>query len=171
MSNVFFESWESVLRVVITSVVSYTAMVFLLRVSGKRTLSKMNAFDLVVTVALGSLLATAILDKNVTLADGITGFAMIIVLQLVVTWISVRSKNFSKLIKAQPVLLYYDGQYYHSNMKKERVLKNEILSALRKQGIASLEDVKAVVLETDSSITVLKKDGKAPFTSLENMKR
>lgn len=156
MSKIFFESWDSILRTVIISVLAYAALVILLRISGKRTLSKMSAFDMVITVAMGSALATAILTKSVTLADGVTGFTMLIILQLAVTWLSVRAKWFSNMIKAKPVLLVYDGQYQESNMKKERVLKEEILAALRKEGIAALEDVKAVVIENDSSLTVIK---------------
>jgi len=73
-------------------VLAYVALVVFLRVSGKRTLSKMNAFDLVVTVALGSTLATVLLSKDVALAEGVLAFALLISLQFVVTWSSVRAR-------------------------------------------------------------------------------
>lgn len=66
-------------------VLAYVALVVLLRVSGKRTLSKMNAFDLVVTVALGSTLATVLMAKDVALAEGVFAFALLIGLQLFVS--------------------------------------------------------------------------------------
>ena len=65
-------------------------LLLLLRVSGKRTLTRMNAFDLVVTVALGSTLATVLLTKSVALADGLVAFAVLILLQYGLTWLSVR---------------------------------------------------------------------------------
>lgn len=169
MSKIFFDSWESIFRVVITSILAYASIVVLLRISGKRTLSKMNAFDLVVTVALGSLLATSILTKDVALIDGVIGFAMLIFLQLVVTWLSVRSKWFSRMIKAKPVLLVYNGNYHEKDMKRERVTKEEILAALRKEGVPSLEEVRAVVLETDSSLTVIKMEEGVTTTVLESV--
>ena len=84
-------------------------MVLLLRVSGKRTLTKMNAFDLVVTVALGSMLATVLLTKSVALAEGLTAFVLLIFLQFVLTWLSVRSRAVSRLVKSELTLLVYQG--------------------------------------------------------------
>ncbi len=65
----FFDTWTGLIRIVVVGVLAYAGLVFLLRVSGKRTLSKMNAFDLVITVALGSLLATVLLSQNVALVS------------------------------------------------------------------------------------------------------
>ena len=84
-------------------------LLLLLRVSGKRTLTKMNAFDLVVTVALGSTLATVLLTKSVALAEGLTAFVLLIFLQFVLTWLSVRSRAVSRLVKSEPTLLVYQG--------------------------------------------------------------
>ena len=80
----FFDSWAELGRVTVVSVCAYAALVLLLRVSGKRTLSKMNAFDLVVTVALGSTFATVLLSKDVALAEGVLAFALLISLQFAV---------------------------------------------------------------------------------------
>lgn len=74
----FFNDEFSLLRVVIVGTLAYLSLVLLLRVSGKRTLSKMNAFDLVVTVAIGSTLATVLLSKDVALADGVVAFTLLI---------------------------------------------------------------------------------------------
>jgi uncharacterized membrane protein YcaP (DUF421 family) len=78
MENIWFDSWESILRVICISPLAYFAMVLLLRISGKRTLSKMNAFDFVVTVALGSILATVALNQNISLANGVTAILLFI---------------------------------------------------------------------------------------------
>ena len=69
MEQIFFTSWTSIFRTLIIGVLAYVGLILMLRVSGKRTLSKMNAFDLIVTVALGSTLATVLLTKSVALAD------------------------------------------------------------------------------------------------------
>ena len=89
----------------VVGVLAYVALVFLLRISGKRTLSKMNAFDFVVTVALGSTLATILLSKDVPLAEGVLAFALLIALQYVIAWFSVRSRTVSRFVKAEPTLL------------------------------------------------------------------
>jgi uncharacterized membrane protein YcaP (DUF421 family) len=80
-------------------------LVLVLRVTGKRTLSKMNAFDLIVTVALGSALANTMLSKSTPLAEGLAGMTLLVLLQFAVTWASVRSEALQGLVKAQPAIL------------------------------------------------------------------
>ncbi len=152
----FFASGASLVRVLVVGVLSYAGLILLLRAAGKRTLSKMNAFDFIVTVALGSVLASTLMTKSVTLADGLLGFAVLISLQFVLTWLSVRSPFVSHLIKAEPALLFHQGDFLRAAMRRERVVEAEIRAAVRGQGIAALSEVEAVVLETDGSFTVLK---------------
>ena len=151
----FFDNWADLVRVVVIGVLAYGGLVVVLRVSGKRTLSKMNAFDLVVTVALGSTLATVLLSKSVALAEGLLAFAVLVTLQFVVTWSSARSSVVSRLVKNEPKLLFYEGRYLRDAMRAERLTEEEVEAAVRQQGIANLEKVGAAVLETDGSVTVV----------------
>lgn len=96
-----------ILHTLIVGVSSYIAVVALLRLFGKRTLSKWNAFDFVVTIALGSTLSTAMTSTDVSLAQSVTAFTLIVALQFIVTFISVRSKSVMNLVKSQPTLLFY----------------------------------------------------------------
>ncbi|SDC32666.1 DUF421 domain-containing protein [Belnapia rosea] len=153
----FFDNWMGLLRVVIIGTLAYTALVLLLRVTGKRTLSKMNAFDLVVTVALGSTLATVLLSKDVALAEGVVAFTLLVLLQYAITWLSVRSDRVRSLVKAEPCLLLRDGQFLREAMRRERVTEDEVQAAARAQGIASLDDAAAAVLETDGSLSVIRR--------------
>jgi uncharacterized membrane protein YcaP (DUF421 family) len=151
----WFDSWAELWRVVVVSVLIYTALVVLLRVSGKRTLSKMNAFDLVVTVALGSTLATIILSKDVALAEGVLAFGMLIGFQYAIAWLSVRSQTVRGLVKSEPTLLLYRGALLDAALRGQRVTPEEVRAAVRAEGIAALESVYAVVLETDGSFSVI----------------
>lgn len=74
----FFDNWLGLVRILVVGTLAYLALVMLLRVPGKRTLSKMNAFDFVVTVALGSTLATVLLSETVALVEGVTAFMLLI---------------------------------------------------------------------------------------------
>lgn len=154
-SKIFFAGWEGIARTALVGVLAYAVMVFALRVSGKRTLSKMNAFDLVVTVALGSVLSTILLSKDVALAEGGTAILVLIGLQWVVAWLSMRFKPVSRLVKSEPTLLLHRGEFLQAAMRHERVTENEVRAAVRSQGIATLEAVEAVVLETDGSFNVV----------------
>ena len=161
----FFNDWESLARLVIVAPFAYAGIVLLLRISGKRTLSKMNAFDLIVTVALGSMLATILLSKDVALAEGLTGFALLIGLQFAITWWSVRSRRVEDMVKAEPSLLFFEGRFLDEALRSQRITRTEILATIRSQGVARLQDVAAVVLETDGSMSVLRStDGKEAST-------
>jgi len=166
---VFFDGWSALGRTAIVGVLAYLALVLLLRVSGKRTLSKMNAFDLVVTVALGSTLATVLLSRSVSLARGVLAFAVLIFLQLAITWLSVRSGMVRRLVKSEPTLLFFRGEFLRGSMKQERVTEDEIRAALRAEGVAAVEDVEAVVLETESSFSVVKKPAGGPHSTLADI--
>jgi len=149
-----FDSWSSLLRVLVVGTLAYAGLVALLRVSGKRTLAKLNAFDLVVTVALGSTLATVLLSRSVALADGLAGLLLLVGLQYGVAYVSVRSPRFDALVKSEPTLLLHRGRLLHRAMRGQRVTGEEVLSALRAAGIARVEDAGAVVLETDGTLSV-----------------
>lgn len=164
-----FDGWFDIARVVIVGILAYAALVLLLRISGKRTLSKMNAFDLIVTIALGSTLATILLSKDVALAEGVTAFALLIGLQYAITWGAVRSSRIENLIKAEPSLLFYEGKFLDEALCKERVTKAEVLSAIRSQGVPQVESVAAVVLETDGSLTILQNKNGGSLTSLKEI--
>ena len=103
----FFDGWFGLLRVVVVGVLAYAALVLLLRVSGKRTLAKLNAFDLIVTVALGSTLATVLLSKSVALVEGLVAFGLLAGLQYLVAWLSVRFAALQRLVKSEPTLLLH----------------------------------------------------------------
>ncbi len=150
-----FDDWSGLLRVLIVGTSAYVGLVTLLRFTGKRTLSKMNAFDMIVTVALGSTLATVLLSSDVALAEGMVALVLLCALQYVVAYASARSPGFQALIKAQPSLLYFRGQFLAGAMRNERVTEEEILAAIRAQGIADPSSVDAVVLETDGTFSVV----------------
>jgi uncharacterized membrane protein YcaP (DUF421 family) len=163
---VFFNNWAGLGRVLIVGALAYAALVLLLRISGKRTLSKMNAFDLVVTVALGSTLASVLLSKDVPLAEGVLAFWVLVALQYGLAWLSVRSERFQGLIKSEPALLLYRGRMLQDTLRRERVAGEEVHAAVRAQGIAAIEEVEAVVLETDGSFSVIRTSEAAAAGSL-----
>ncbi|WP_349369218.1 YetF domain-containing protein [Salinarimonas sp.] len=156
-SNAFLAPLPDLLRVAVVGALAYVGLVALLRVTGKRTLTKLNAFDLVVTVALGSTLASVLTSESVALLEGLVAFATLILLQMAVTWLSVRSPRFQSLVKATPALLVYRGAVLEDALRAERVSREEILAVARSSGATDLSEVGAVILETDGSLSVLSK--------------
>ncbi len=159
MKDLIFGQSTDYIRMLIIAPLSYMFLILFIRVAGKRTLSKMNAFDLIITVSLGSTFATVILNNSITLFQGMTALFLLILLQYTVTFTSVRSKTVSRLVKSEPSLLYYEGRFLEMNMKKERVVKDEIEQFLRIGGYSSYDQISAVILETDGSLSVLSSGG------------
>ncbi len=141
-------------------------MVGLLRVSGKRTLSKMNMFDFVITIAFGSVLASMLISKNVTLAQGVTAFAVLIGMQFAVTYTSVRFHWFEAIVKGEPTLLFYKGRWFEKQMREQRVSRDEMFGAARAQGLGGMDEVAAIVLETNGDLSVVKADALGDLTTL-----
>lgn len=170
MDLVFFNGWGSLLRIVIMGLLAYATLVLFLRLSGNRTLSKMNAFDLIVTVALGSTLATVLLSKDVALVDGAVALALLIALQFVITWTSVRFRWVRRLVTGEPLMLLYQGEFLSTSLRQARVTQDEVLSAIRSSGLADVNDVEAVVLETDGSLSVVKQQAESDHSSLKGVR-
>jgi uncharacterized membrane protein YcaP (DUF421 family) len=160
--SLLFDSWTGLLRVLVIGLAAYVFLLFILRVSGKRTLSKMNAFDFIVTIALGSTVSSVILDKSVPLAEGVAALALLVVLQFIITWSSVRSATVSNLVKSEPTLLARDGRLLHDAMRRQRVTKEEIEAAVRQHGNRDVGEVAMVILETDGSMSVISGGGGQP---------
>lgn len=157
--DMLFQGWAGIGRTALVSVAAYAALVLFLRISGKRTLSKLNAFDLLVTIALGSTLATILLSKDVALVEGLTALGMLIGLQYAVTWTAVRPSRVSGLIRSEPTLLARDGRLLEGAMHRQRVTEGEVLSAVRDSGGQRLEEIEAVFLESDGSLTAVLRRG------------
>lgn len=170
MDPILFDGGYALLRTTVLGCLGYVSLVILLRISGRRTLSKMNAFDLVVTVALGSVLATVMLSKDVTLAQGVLAFSLLIAMQYLVTWASVRQRWVRQVVTGEPALLFYRGDYLLSALKEARVTEDEVRAAVRASGKAALGEVEAVVLETDGSFSVVSQGVAQGQTSLDGVK-
>ncbi|WP_432547202.1 DUF421 domain-containing protein [Kineococcus sp. SYSU DK004] len=151
----WFDSVSDVLRVLAVGACAYATLVLVLRVSGKRTLAKLNAFDLVVTVALGSTLATVLLSADVAWAEGATAFALLAALQFAVAWATTRAPRLRAAVTARPTLLLRDGVVDEDALRRQRVTRAEVQQAVRASGSGSLSAVAAVVLESDGTLSVV----------------
>ncbi len=153
-SPFFFESWYNVGRTVTLSVIGFLAMITLLRVSGKRTLSKLNVFDFVFVVAVGSVFAASIMEKDVTLIEGIAALSTLVGIQIGLAELAARSALAERIINGEPTLLLSKGRFIPRALKRERITEEEVRAAIRAKGVTRVEDVDAVVLENDGTLTV-----------------
>lgn len=151
----WFDNWSDLVRILLVGSAGYATLLLVLRVSGKRTLSQLNAFDFVVTVSLGSTLATLLLSSDTSWSEGVLALALLAGLQFVVAWISAHVSWVRPIITARPATLLLDGELRHGQMLRSRMSEAEVRQAVRMQGIGDLSTVSAVVLETNGTLSVI----------------
>ncbi|WP_323791402.1 DUF421 domain-containing protein [Nocardioides sp.] len=165
----WFDTWSDVLRVLLVGPASYFTVVLVLRASGKRTLAKLNAFDLVVTVALGSTLATIFLSKDVSWTEGAVALAILALLQMTVAVLTSRFPVARSAFTAGPTLLLLDGEMRDDALRSARLTETEVCQAVRSSGVGALSAVAAVVLETDGSLSVISRDQAGDRSALKDV--
>lgn len=151
LEQIFFQGWQPLLRTAIGTSATYLALVVLLRIAGQRTLAKWYAFDLIVTVALGSTFANGVLSKDVAVAQSVVGFVILVGLQFVIAWTVVRWSPMRVIVNPRPTLVLHSGRFVDSAMRQHRVAEADVRAAVRRHGIAELESVGAVILEADGT--------------------
>lgn len=155
MEKLIFKDWEGIWHVTLCALISYFVLFLFIRISGKRTLSKLTAFDFVVTITLGSTLSSMMLGKT-PIVEGAAALAVVISLQFVLAYGAKKSSALEKVINSSPVLLYYDGKFIERQMEREVVTQEEIYAAVRKFRIYDMGQVRAVVMEINGELTVVR---------------
>jgi len=151
----WFTGSESIGRPVLLSIIAYVALIVLVRLLGYRTISKMNPGDFVVTVATGSVAASFIMHRDVSLAQGIAALVALLGLQFITEWATTHSQKLRDVVDGKPTLLAYRGELLQQNMTRQNIHKEDILAAAREHGIGRLHDLHAVVLEIDGQLSVI----------------
>lgn len=153
--NWIVTSAGSLAGVLLSAACIYLAVIVFTRLSGLRSFSKMSSFDFAMTVAVGSLIASAITTKNPPLFQAIIALAALYILQIAVAVMRQKSSFLKNLADNQPLLLMDGSEMLNENMKKARVTPDDLLAKLRESNITRLSQVKAVVMETTGDISVL----------------
>lgn len=166
----WFDMWADVWRTLFVGASAYAVLVLALRFSGKRTLSQLNAFDFIVTVALGSTLATILLSTDVSLAEGIVALGLLIGLQFLVAFVASRIPAFQKVVKSEPTALVIDGVIQHEAIKLSRLTMEEVNQVIRSSGVGDASLCAAVVLETNGTMSVVTHQQRGSGSSLTDIK-
>jgi uncharacterized membrane protein YcaP (DUF421 family) len=156
------ESWPAWLSTLVATPIACIALLVVLRIAGKRTLAKMTAYGLTITVAFGSVFASVLLDRSVPLLEGAVAFAVLAGLQGVLAWASLRSNLVARAVTSRPTALVCRGRVDETLLRRERIRLEEVRTALRAAGHASVSEALAVVLETDGSLSVVAATGSDP---------
>ncbi len=148
-------SWTAILMVIISSIGIYIAVIFFTRLSGLRSFSKMSSFDFAMTVAVGSLVASAILTNDPPLSQAVIALGALYALQIGIAKLRGISPLVDNLVDNQPILLMRGAQILDENLKSTKVTHDDLRAKLREANVTDFSQIKAVVLETTGDISVL----------------
>ena len=141
---------------VLRAVFVFSFILLLTRVTGKRELSRLEPFDLVLLIILGDALQQGLTQDDYSLTSALLVVGTIAVLQVIVSWISYRFPRTRPILEGEPIIIVQDGKVIERNIKRERLTVEEIAEQARQQQIAHLSEIRFAVLETSGTISFLK---------------
>ncbi|MBN9644609.1 DUF421 domain-containing protein [Corynebacterium mendelii] len=165
----WYSGLDPLIRIVLVGSASYVTLLIMLRISGARSLAKFNAFDFAVTVAVGSMLASAVTSTDLAYVSGVVAIAMMLVLQYVVAKVIRTNHTARNLVTATPIVLVKDGRLIEEGLKRSRLGKADVNQAARQAGHGSFESIGAMILETDGTMSTIAKDSMGNADALDDL--
>jgi uncharacterized membrane protein YcaP (DUF421 family) len=143
--------------IVFRGIVVFVFLYVLMRVIGRRELSSLEPFDLILLVVLGDAVQQGLTQDDYSLTGAILAIGTIAILQLGVSYANFRFPRLRPLLDGVPIVVVEHGKPIDKNMRRERVTLDDLRRAARQQSIASLDDVEWAVMETSGAISFIKK--------------
>ena len=145
----------SVAEKILRSVVIYLFILLAFRFTGKRQVGQLTPFDLVVLLIISNVVQNAVIGNDNSLGGGILGAVTILALNYAVVEITYRSKRARRLLELQPTLLIHNGRILEEHLRRERVTLDDLLAALRRNGLVEPRQVRFAVMEENGAISVV----------------
>jgi uncharacterized membrane protein YcaP (DUF421 family) len=142
---------------VLRATVVFFFIFLITRVIGRRELSSLEPFDLILLVVIGDLVQQGVTQSDDSVTGSLTVISTFAVLTVAVGYISFKVRRMRMALDGEPIVMVLDGQVIESNLRRERMTRDELEAAARLQQVASLEDVRLAVLETGGQISVIPK--------------
>ena len=142
----------------------YILVLAVMRIMGKREIGQMQPFELVIAIMIADLASVPMSDTGIPIFSGIIPILALLLFQLIISIINLKSINLRKVICGKPKILIYRGKIDEKVLKKERFTLNELQERLRSSNVVNLGDVEYAILETSRQVTVIQKPDKRTTT-------
>jgi uncharacterized membrane protein YcaP (DUF421 family) len=169
--SMIFDGWKSVYRAFLMCLLAYPFLLLILRLFGKRSITQVNLFDFIITITYGATLSSVLTSSTVSLAKGAVVLLMLTFLQFIIAKSTAKSKTIDQIIKASPSFLYHDGRFFEKEMQKQRIRKDDVRAKVRNEGMGSFDNIEAIVLEGDGSLSVIKKENGSSKEALKGVQK
>ncbi|SES72726.1 DUF421 domain-containing protein [Anaerobranca gottschalkii] len=152
------------MQVFFRTVILYLAVLFMMRLMGKREIGQLSLFDLVVAIMIAELAAIPMEDTSIPLHMGLLPIATLVAAEIVLSYISLKSQKARAFIEGTPSIIIERGRILSDEMKKLRYSMTDLISQLREKDVANIEDVEYAILETNGKLSVILKSDRRPLT-------
>jgi uncharacterized membrane protein YcaP (DUF421 family) len=144
--------------IVLRATVAYAFILLVMRIVGRRELTTLEPFDLIMLVVIGDLIQQGVTQNDFSITGLILAGGTIALLQSGVAWTGFRyRRRLGPVLEGEPMVLVQDGSLIERNLRRERLTPDEVFESARKHGVASLDEVAWAILETSGEITFVKK--------------
>lgn len=150
--------------VFIRSVLLYAVVIFAVRLMGKRQLGELQPSELVITILVSNIATLPLENPSVPLITGVLPVLALVCFEVIVSWLSLKSKKLRKLISGSPKIIIRDGKIDQQTMRDLRLTVDDLLMSLRSQQIFTPEEVQFAIVETTGTISVYQKGAYRPVT-------
>ena len=144
--------------IVLRAVALYAFVIIVIRVIGRRELSSMTPFDLILLIVLGDAIQQGLTQDDYSVTGAILAVATIATLQVVTSYLSFRFPSVRKVFEGDPIVLVDHGKFVHRNMRRERMTEEEIAEEARQQQISSIDQVEWAILEANGTVSFIKSE-------------
>ena len=141
--------------IVIRAFIFYVLLTLMMKLMGKRQIGEMELSELVTTVLLSELAVLPVTDTDIPLIHGVLPVMLISSLEVIVSFMSQRSKKFRELLNGNPIVLYEKGKFIDKNLIKTRISTEDVEAQVRINGFEGLEEVSHVMLERTGKMSIL----------------
>jgi uncharacterized membrane protein YcaP (DUF421 family) len=142
---------------VIRATVIFFFIFLVTRVAGRRELSALEPFDLILLVVLGDLVQQGITQSDESVTGTLIVISIITLLSVAVSWVSFRSGKVRLVTEGEPIILVQDGEIIERNLRRERLTHGDLEEEARQQQVASLSDIRWAILEKEGTISIIPK--------------
>lgn len=153
----------------VRTVILYFAVILSMRIMGKRQIGELQPFELVVTLMLSDLAAVPMQNTGIPLLSGLLPIFALLILEIIFSYVSLKSKKFRQMIIGRPSVIIRDGVPVEAEMRRLRVNIDDLLEELRKKDMESIDEVAVAILETDGTLSAFPKGGAPlPYTLISD---
>ncbi len=138
----------------------YFLVVIVMRMMGKRQIAQMQPFELVITILIAELAATPMENSSIPLISGVIPILTLLSIQVIVSYISIKSETFREVVCGKPSILINKGKIVQMEVRRLRINMNDLLEQLRSKDYPNVSDVEYAILETNGQLSIIPKADK-----------